>query len=1217
MIEYNISNLTSVDAIFDFFNKSNYKVEGDKNSFLLSGLLKKSIEGDAWLVVDQTNLMVLVIKADSYNQKTYRTEAINYLKKLVGMKLVFFTEDFSNYYLTLIHEGVFSTKLKPSDPEMMAIRVIDALERGEDLFDFAKQDINFILLKRELTASALKEGIKAGDDSMVKIAFQDGGLKLIGDGSIQIIVSHNDAPVKDLAIVVDLNYKKKAVDDKKVALVSKKYKALIGKELKLYCLITDLGIIYDWIPYNISDFIGYKNPMEEDVMDDVLESLIAQISYRTAFNSETFHQQFGTYSPFFILGWKSYQRFFEQELEKIKIMFEEWKSRFSKVYQSGDLDQELFIKHAYLALLIKTVLISKFVGKSGQNNNINLQKIIDIFEERGVPIFLNDFFQWASEEKIVQTEIFNALYDANFIIDDLFRTIYQEMVSPATRHALGEFYTPAPLAERMVEEVYKFGQYALDPACGSGTFLVEILNFINNSNKKNEEKIEALSKIYGFDINPIAVLVARANLLLLTDKLFGIGTKVPINIFLADSLNPINDFISDIDKSKLYKKVEKKGRIKEVTKISSLEGWGASTYGETERFNMPAINDSLVINIKFFKYTEQFSELLKELDRFLSKKIEFNEMLKKIYKSINDSWLDEICEGSTTEKLRKNFEYLAKKLYDFVQLDKNHIWAYLLYNAIGVRKMKETMKGVDLIIGNPPWLTIADIMSSKYKEDVKKLSQEYDIYIGGKQSPHAEISTIFFCKTSDLYLRPNGTIFFILPATIESGEQHSKFRIFNKFKDIFMWKFSKQDIFRVHNICVGAKFGNQPLLDRLKIKNKLFEANLKNRRYEIELKAEEIYVPYNYDSVSKDNIAKRLIPLSEIEQMLPVGESFYKDKFYQGASLVPRNLIFVKVLSDGKIVPDKTLIQKEPWNFFPLENYDVESEYIFDVCKSTGLVPFGVLSLCKCFLPIERNDYNYHPDLIKPKACKIFELFSNVYRKLQERDQRKITNLWKNINHLNKLTNSMQFSEIKVIYNQVGSILKAAILKGGILVDYSLFYTSVDNLDEGYYICAILNSPCLTKQIERTGATGASGGVRNIEKRALDFPFPQYNLKRQIHIQIKELGEKLEKNVMKIIENSREKKFNEIKNKFQCKFCGKRFSKKSINRFKEDHQKKCEKVAKDYKWLEEDWVDLEHLKLEEIELDRMSVQNAIFNNPNLKEQFQRLDELVIQLLNSE
>ena len=41
-----------------------------------------------------------------------------------------------------------------------------------------------------------------------------------------------------------------------------------------------------------------------------------------------------------------------------------------------------------------------------------------------------------------------------------------------TRHALGEYYTPDWLCERVVDDLHlERGYYALDPACGSGSFL--------------------------------------------------------------------------------------------------------------------------------------------------------------------------------------------------------------------------------------------------------------------------------------------------------------------------------------------------------------------------------------------------------------------------------------------------------------------------------------------------------------------------------------------------------------------------------------------------------------------------------------------------------------------------------------------------------------------------------------------------------------------------
>ncbi len=1058
MQNYNLNNLVSVENIYNFFKNADYNVEFDKTSYSISELIEKDIDGEAWTIIDETNLTVLIIKSINYNRKSYRKKINNNLQEIIGTKIIFYTNDFTHYNLTLIFDGIFNIKFNPSKPEMLVTRILESIQNQKDLFDYTKQDVNFVLLKRELTANALKEGIREGDNSSVKLAFQEGGLKLIGEGTNKIIISQKDAPIRDMGVDVKLEYENEDIIEENLEIISNLYKENCKQDLKLVCIITKKGLLYYWIPYSISGFIPFTNQLNENVMDDVLESLIAQISVRTAFNSETFHQQFGIYSPFFILGITAFQQFFNKEQEKIKIMYEEWKSRFSKVYQTGDLDQELFIKHAYLSLIIKTVLISKFVGTDRNASEDNLQKIIEIFEERGVPIFFNDFFQWTSEEIFVQKEIFESLHKAEFIIDDLFRTIYQEMVSPATRHALGEFYTPAPLAQKMVEEVYKFGQYILDPACGSGTFLIEILNIIENSHKEKEEKIEAVSKIFGFDVNPIAVLVARANLLLLTDKLFPKNKNIPINVFLADSLNPITEFSTVIEDKKAGEKYK-----------FSLDKW--HTFGEVERFIMPAINDNLVINIKFFKYAYQFGELLKELDRYLSQKLNYNDMLDKIYQSVDVSWLNELCEGSSDKNLKDNFEYIAMKLYNFIQNDKNHIWAYLLYNAIGVRKMKETMNGVDLIIGNPPWLTIHDIQSYDYKDKIKEYSKNLGIYMGGKQTPHTELSSIFFYRIRDLYLKKNGKIFFVITAGIESGEHHSKFRMFNSFGDIFLWKFL-EDVFRIHNICIGAVYKNQPLNERLKINTKIFNVFRKNRNWIFELKDSMIYVPNNFHTVEENQMAKRLIPFSEFDKMLPTEESFYKNKFYMGASLVPRSFLFVVENESSQILPDTSLLQHKPWDFYPIERFNVESNYIFKTCKSTELVPFQLLRTCKCFLPIEQDSFQYKKELIEPKAKETFKLLSEKYKEIQERDNRSITDLWKNIDHFGKLTNPLQKSKLKVVYNSAGSIIKSAIIYGDIIVDHALFYTgNLESTEEAYYLCAILNSPCLTEQIQRTGST--------------------------------------------------------------------------------------------------------------------------------------------------
>jgi len=57
----------------------------------------------------------------------------------------------------------------------------------------------------------------------------------------------------------------------------------------------------------------------------------------------------------------------------------------------------------------------------------------------------------------------------------LLKKLYQYLVPPEVRHSLGEYYTPDWLAELVLEEVGYDGhnhERLLDPACGSGTFLV-------------------------------------------------------------------------------------------------------------------------------------------------------------------------------------------------------------------------------------------------------------------------------------------------------------------------------------------------------------------------------------------------------------------------------------------------------------------------------------------------------------------------------------------------------------------------------------------------------------------------------------------------------------------------------------------------------------------------------------------------------------------------
>jgi len=102
---------------------------------------------------------------------------------------------------------------------------------------------------------------------------------------------------------------------------------------------------------------------------------------------------------------------------------------------------------------------------------------------------------------------------------DVFQPLYLALVPRAVRHALGEYYTPEWLAELILDEAGYRGEpemRLLDPACGSGIFLVLAIERSRGQLRRagiseDEAAGRIVRSIHGFELNPLAALAARAN----------------------------------------------------------------------------------------------------------------------------------------------------------------------------------------------------------------------------------------------------------------------------------------------------------------------------------------------------------------------------------------------------------------------------------------------------------------------------------------------------------------------------------------------------------------------------------------------------------------------------------------------------------------------------------------------------------------------------------
>jgi type I restriction-modification system DNA methylase subunit len=111
-------------------------------------------------------------------------------------------------------------------------------------------------------------------------------------------------------------------------------------------------------------------------------------------------------------------------------------------------------------------------------------------------------------------------YDLSKIRSDVIGRVYEELIPDVERHRLGQYYTPPPIVELITEICIKSpNDRVLDPACGSGGFLVKAYHKLNDLKRKenpfaDDAKLheEILNQLYGIDINPFPAQLSSINL---------------------------------------------------------------------------------------------------------------------------------------------------------------------------------------------------------------------------------------------------------------------------------------------------------------------------------------------------------------------------------------------------------------------------------------------------------------------------------------------------------------------------------------------------------------------------------------------------------------------------------------------------------------------------------------------------------------------------------
>jgi methylase of polypeptide subunit release factors len=478
---------------------------------------------------------------------------------------------------------------------------------------------------------------------------------------------------------------------------------------------------------------------------------------------------------------------------RVDMLFEDWKRVFSQVcgyspekikgleevygLKKDQIDYEalLFSVHTYFGLVMKLLAAEVAVSLGGSYLQSYIKKLEDaylkgseklketlkdleegeIFSRIGIRNFLEaDYFAWYLDlwdEVLAEAvnKVARALSEYEPAtaelepdeVKDMLKRLYQYLVPKKIRHDLGEYYTPDWLAELVLNEVGYDGNVdkrLLDPACGSGTFLVLAIkrakqNALNGFINESDALEKILKNIVGFDLNPLAVIAARTNYLIVLGELIRYRKRdIEIPVYLADSIL--------------------------VERRTTLTGPAYVSNTFAGEFTVP-------VTIVEKGTLAGTLTIIEECVRGGYTK---DELKARLLKEVN---IDE-NEASVLAELYTLSLRLEKE-------GKNRIWLRLLKNSFAPLFTGE----FDYVVGNPPWINWSDL-PNEYRNKTKVLWGKYGL-LGKIKSARLgaaerDMAMLFTCTSIDKYLRKGGNFGFLITQSVfksMAGEGFRKFVI--------------------------------------------------------------------------------------------------------------------------------------------------------------------------------------------------------------------------------------------------------------------------------------------------------------------------------------------------------------------------------------------------------------------------------------------------------
>ena len=693
-------------------------------------------------------------------------------------------------------------------------------------------------------------------------------------------------------------------------------------------------------------------------------------------------------------------------------------------------------------------------------------------------------------------------------VQDILQEVYMGLIPQEMRHLMGEYFSPDWIVEHALDMVGYTGDInktLIDPTAGSGPFLTQAIKRIINQSGGGLTKADIVSitqNIVGFDINPISVVSAKANYILIMFSAFfdncdeEFGESVGIPVFIADSiLAPVVYTEENDDTLKLE-----------------------TTVGEIE---IP----------KFDSFSKG------------------NEFLKLLSQSIDDRGSYEIFEslaigkGLIKESDIEVVKALFSKLSVLHRASKDSFWPIIFRNSFAPVMIRDKF---DYVVGNPPWIAWK-AMSKSYRAGTLTIWQSYGIFEKNaydKKTTHDDFGMAVTYVSVDQYLKVGGSMVFLLPASFlkstKGGEGFRKFEIIRNNQSVpfnveEVHDFSGVSLFTIPTVAI--KFG-KGIAMQYPMNNYRFYSQI-GRKSKIDSHADwkqvsEIveYSDCLAQPVDKDDIQSAWLTLEDMtfanNVVNPEIERIYKGR--KGIEPAGAKGVYIllkpKKVRDGylEIINDMSRQRRQDIIDRGIHKGVVEEKYIYPMLGGRNIARWFVKSNEYMIVP-HSSEYKYGiPEVtLAREAPETFQWLSFYHDELLDTRIQNGKFFNPDTQPFYRLDNvgTYTYSPYKVLWKEQTGSMSAVVVSTylnsvpdadadlfvedkPIVVDSKVLMLDVYDEMEAYYVCGIINSPSVIEVVDGY-AISTNRGVDVLKYIAI----AKYDEGNEVHRSIAEISKNI------------------------------------------------------------------------------------------------------------